>query len=380
VALRPVLWGALVVAVLALAGFGIWIFSLPPAPAAAVAPAIPREEGTAALASLKPPKRERPVVAIIGINDATEVTDYLLPYGILKRADVAEVVALATGPGPVKLYPALSVEPDATLAEFDARHPEGADYVIVPNMRPDDDATALEWIRDQAEKGATVIGVCAGAVVVGKAGLLDGKRATTHWFYVRQLRDENPTTRYVADRRLVVDEGIATTTGVTASAPMALTLVEAIAGNEKAASVARDLGFAAWDARHASAAFRFNRRFAMTVLGNVLAFWNRETLGIELAAGIDEMSLALVADAWSRTYRSRAVTFAASADAVESRSGIRIIPDESRADWPAARRLPAIGERPPAQTLDAALQAIADRYGLHTTDVVAMQLEYAGER
>ncbi len=375
---RAVLRAALGVAALALAGFGAWIVSLPPAPAAAAAPAIPREEGAAALAALRPPKRGRPVVAIVGINDATEVTDYLLPYGILKRADVAEVVALATGPGPVKLYPALTVEPDATLAEFDARHPEGADYVIVPQMEPNDDAAALAWIRGQAEKGATVIGVCAGAVIVGKAGLLDGKRATTHWYYVGRLRDENATTRYVADRRMVVDRGIATTTGVTASAPMALTLVEAIAGREKAASVARDLGIAAWDARHASAAFRFNRRFALTVLGNVLAFWNRETLGIELAAGIDETSLALVADAWSRTYRSRAVTFFAGAGAVESRSGIRIIPDETRADWPAARLLPAIGDRPPMQALDDALEAIAERYGQRTTDVVAMQLEYPG--
>ncbi len=375
---QAVLRAALGVAALALAGFGAWIVSLPPAPAAAAAPAIPREEGAAALAALRPPKRGRPVVAIVGINDATEVTDYLLPYGILKRADVAEVVALATGPGPVKLYPALTVEPDATLAEFDARHPEGADYVVVPQMEPNDDAAALAWIRGQAEKGATVIGVCAGAVIVGKAGLLDGKRATTHWYYVGRLRDENPKTRYVADRRLVVDRGIATTTGVTASAPMALTLVEAIAGREKAASVARDLGIAAWDARHASAAFRFNRRFALTVLGNVLAFWNRETLGIELAAGIDETSLALVADAWSRTYRSRAVTFSAGAGAVESRSGIRIIPDETRADWPAARLLPAIGDRPPMQALDDALEAIAERYGQRTTDVVAMQLEYTG--
>ena len=58
-----------------------------------------------------------------------------MPYGILRRADVAEVVALATEPGPVTLYPALTVEPQGTFADFDARHTEGADYVIVPAMR-----------------------------------------------------------------------------------------------------------------------------------------------------------------------------------------------------------------------------------------------------
>ena len=132
---------------------------------------------------MKPPKRQRPLIAIIGINDATETTDYLMPFGILRRADVADVVLLATEPGPVKLYPALEVEPHATIATFDAQHPEGADYVIVPAMSRDDDATVLQWLRSQAAKGATIIGVCAGAKVVGEAGLLDGKRATTHWYY-----------------------------------------------------------------------------------------------------------------------------------------------------------------------------------------------------
>ena len=48
-------------------------------------------------------------------------------------------MAVATEPGPVELYPALTVEPDATVAAFDARYPDGADYVIVPAMSRDDD-------------------------------------------------------------------------------------------------------------------------------------------------------------------------------------------------------------------------------------------------
>ena len=106
-----------------LATIGVaWILSLPPAPATGVVPPIAQEEADATIAALKPPKRPRPLIAIIGVNDATETTDYLMPYGILRRADVAEVVALATEPGPVTLYPALKVEPQATVADFDARH------------------------------------------------------------------------------------------------------------------------------------------------------------------------------------------------------------------------------------------------------------------
>ncbi len=155
--------------VLSLAGFGGWLFSLPSATGSAEAPAVSSEEADAMLAALKPPKRERPLIAVIGINDATETTDYLMPVGILRRADVADVMMLATGPGPVQLYPALKVEPDATIAEFDVGHPQGADYVIVPAMEPHDDPAALAWIRSQAEKGATIVSVCVGATVVGAA-------------------------------------------------------------------------------------------------------------------------------------------------------------------------------------------------------------------
>ncbi len=373
---RLIWWSGLGGVALVAAGGGAWILALPPAPTIAAAPAIAQEEVDATLTALKPPKRQRPLIAIIGINDATEVTDYLMPYGVLRRADIADVVLLATKPGPVKLYPALSVEAEATVAEFDAKHPEGADYVIVPAMSRDDDPAVLQWLKDQAAKNAMIVGVCAGAKIVAEAGLLDGKRATTHWYYVEELRDKHPAIQYVADRRLVVDRGVTTTTGITASMPISLTLIAAIAGTDKAAAVGRDIGLMHWDAHHDSSAFQFTRPFALTAIGNTVAFWKREQFGIELTPGVDEVSLALVADAWSRTYRSRAVTFSRTDGAQQTRNGIRIVPDKVAASWPAEHLLPAIGARQPARALDDALDGISARYGMRTADFVAMQLEY----
>ncbi|TIR22479.1 MAG: transcriptional regulator [Mesorhizobium sp.] len=373
--LRIVLWSALGVLLIFVTAGAAWLLSLPSASLAAAQPAIDAKEADATLAALKP-KRQRPLIAIIGVNDGTETTDYLMPYGILRRADIADVVALATHPGPVQLHPALRVEPDATTAVFDAQHPEGADYVVVPAMMRDDDPDMLKWIRAQSAKGAMVIGICVGATVVGASGLLDGKRATTHWYSLSELRQKHPSVRYVADRRYVVDRNVATTTGITASMPMMLTLIEAIAGRDKAKAVARDLGLVHWDARHDSGAFRFTRPFALTAIGNTLAFFNHEQLGIPLTPGMDEVSLALAADAWSRTFRSRAVTFAAKDGAVVSRAGIRILPDQVASDWPVDRKVSAMSDTPPAKALDRTLEDITARYGARTTDFVAMQLEY----
>lgn len=372
---RQTAWiGAGVVIAIAVA-VGLRVASKPPHSSVAAAPEIGQDEIAAMLAALKPPKRQRPVIAVIGINDATETTDYVMPTGILRRADVADVLMVATGPGPVKLYPALTVEPDTTVAEFDANHPDGADYVIVPAMIRNDDPAAVQWIKSQAAKGATVIGVCVGVLVVAEAGLLDNKRGTTHWYVLKELREKHPSMQYVPNRRLVADQGVVTTTGITASMPMSLTLIEAIAGRDQAEAVAKDLGLDHWDARHASDAFKLTLPFALTVMGNRAAFWNREQRSVEVSAGIDEVSLALVADAWSRTYRSRAVTFARSSGPVTTRNGIRIVPDVASAG-PQEDAVEAFRDHPPAQALDAALANIESRYGPRTRYVVAMQLEY----
>jgi transcriptional regulator GlxA family with amidase domain len=221
-----------------------------------------------------------------------------------------------------------------------------------------------------------VIGVCIGVKVVAAAGLLENKRGTAHWYALKDLRKEHPSMQYVPNRRFVVDHGVATTTGITASMPMSLTLIEAIAGRDKAEAVARDLGLDHWDARHASAAFRLTLPFALTVMGNRAALWNREQRSVEVSPGIDEVSLALVADAWSRTYRSRAITFAASPGTVATRNGIRIVPDNASTDRSHEDVVAAFADRAPAQALDAALSNIESRYGPRTRYIVAMQLEY----
>src|SRR4029078_5625815 len=104
--------------------------------------------------------RARLLVAIIACNDGTETTDYLVPYGVLKRSGVADVYALGTRAGAMTLMPALSVTPDTTVAEFVARSPTGADYVIVPAMHDPTNVAVRDFIRAQAAGGATIVSIC----------------------------------------------------------------------------------------------------------------------------------------------------------------------------------------------------------------------------
>nr|WP_277923197.1 DJ-1/PfpI family protein [Sphingomonas sp. CARO-RG-8B-R24-01] len=99
----------------------------------------------------------------------------------MQQAAVGEVVAVATGAGIMTMRPALHIQPQASVAEFDRRFPEDADYIVVPAVVRHDDPALLSWVRQQAAKGGTLVSICDGALVLASSGVLDGHRATAHW-------------------------------------------------------------------------------------------------------------------------------------------------------------------------------------------------------
>lgn len=366
----------------------------------------PSEQALAGLTSIIPREgRSRPVVAVIGHNSGTEVTDYVVPYAILSASGVADVWALSTRPGPIRMFPSLTIEPKATVGEFDVRFPAGADIVIVPAVHDDDDPELLDWIATQANQGATIVGVCDGVWVLGRAGLLAGRRGVGHWYSMSRLRDRFPETTWLRDQRFVADGPVITTTGVTASMPISIALVEAIAGPEKADSLATALGVRSWSPHHDSERFSLDMGHVGTAAANWLAFWGWETVGIPIRDGVDEIALSLTADAYSRTYRSSAHAIAAADAPVTTRRGLRILPDvvssaliprgATRQHMPVASQGPGTYEHEPvangdpvdylvplredlpARALDDALAGITQRYGPRTSAFVALQLEYA---
>jgi putative intracellular protease/amidase len=366
-----------IAAALALVGGGIAVAASvgQAAPVASLSP-VPADEHARTIAAMKPHKRARPVVAVLGHNAGTEVTDYLIPYAVLQHSGAADVLAVAPKAGPMEMKPALRVAAQASLAEFDARYPGGADYVVVAAMHPRNDPAVIAWLKAQEARGAFIVGVCSGVRTLSAAGMLAGRQATRYWYDAEDMAEANPTTRWVKDRRYVVDGRIVTTTGITASMPVSLALVEAIAGRERARAVADDFGVANWDARHDSSAFGFNRRMLAAAVGNKLAVWNRESFGLPATAGVDEVALAFTADAWSRTFRSTALTIADRPGAIRMRHGLTLLPDRVAGDKAVDHVLPAPGAEQPAKALPSALASIRQRYGDATAAFVSVQLEY----
>ncbi|WP_220461394.1 DJ-1/PfpI family protein [Rugamonas apoptosis] len=330
------------------------------------------------------PGHARPLIAVVGDNASTELSDYVVPYGILARSGVADVMALATAEGPISTTtdmgkPGFRIEPEATIARFDARFPDGADYVIVPATR---NTPALhDWIAQQVAKGATIVSICNGAQIVARSGMMDGHLATAHWASEQERMERQPAIRWVKNARYVADRNWVSSAGVSAAMPTSIALVEAIAGRAHASALADELAIADWSARHDSDAFqpRFGHNLtalATTVYTNAW-FHHDDALGIPAAPGVDEVALALTVDAYSSTGRSHAWLVADSVAPLRTRHGLRVIPDRSTGEMAGLDHvLAAPDATAPGKAVDRALAGIASLYGRTNAYGVALLLEY----
>ena len=317
-------------------------------------------------------QRAKPVIAVIADNHGTEVTDFLVPFAVIADSNLAEVHAVSLNAGAVMLHPSMaSVDLPETTASFAALYPDGADYVIVPAMHMPDNPALATWLRDQQAHGATLMSVCDGAKVLASAGLLAGHTATAHWYALKDLRRDYPQTQWRNDRRYIFDGNIVTTSGVSASLPATLALLEHIAGREPVQAYAQQLGIEGWVPEHDGASFTLSGRAMRTAAVNWLAFWNHQRLALTAPEGVEEAQLAFVLDAYARTYKTSVSLQGAQAQ-IRSKHGLLFHSTPSSAREVDATLL----QQPVGKALDAVLEQIEHEQGMATAAFVALQLEY----
>ncbi|HKG37173.1 MAG TPA: DJ-1/PfpI family protein [Solirubrobacterales bacterium] len=160
--------------------------------------------------------------------------DAIGPYEVLSAVPGWEVEFVAPEPGPQRTDSGAT----ALVADRGIGEVSTADVVLVPGGEGNrpllDDDDVLDWLRQIDAGTRLTTSVCTGSLVLGAAGLLRGKRATSHWLFREQLRDFGATP--VAER--VVEDGkVITAAGVSSGIDMALRLVEKLAGPELAQAV-----------------------------------------------------------------------------------------------------------------------------------------------
>jgi len=328
------------------------------------------------------PNRSRAVIAVVGENTGVEVSDFLVPFAILSRAGTLDVSAVTLDEGPLSTFtdlgrPGFRIATDTTVAQFDANHPQGADYIVVPAQAST--PRLLAWLKRQSQQGATIVSICNGALVAAQTGMFDGRRATAHWSTGATRTQRYPAIRWTPNRRYVADVNWISTAGVSAAIPASIALVEAISGTEKARDVAQRVGAIAWSAKHDSDAFAPRLGTTAVPLANVLYInrWlhGRDQIDVLGVTGIDEGTLALTIDAYSTTGRSQAYLVSATGEPFVTRHGLRILPDRAHRAGTAAALLLA-ADLAPVMALESALDGIMQRYGRATAKGVALAFEY----
>lgn len=308
------------------------------------------------------PALAKPLVVILADPRGTETTDLIAPYAVLAESRAVEVKILAPSLTPVRLMPGLAwVRPQATYAELRQR----PDVIVVPFMIPAYDPARDAWLREQAKAGVRIVSICAGAETLARAGLLDGRSATTHWYEMGRLAKAYPNVRWRRDQRWIVDGPVTTTAGVTASIPASLALLRDLAGDEVMRATAARLKVPLPVQAHDGAAFRVGGDAAMAGLSGWANAWRGQKVLVRIADGFDELAFATSLDAWSRTNRSEAF---ASGNAVSRHGLVVIAPGKP----PRAGRTVELRSGDPA----AVLGEIAGAYGKATARYVALTLEH----
>jgi AraC family transcriptional regulator, transcriptional activator FtrA len=183
----------------------------------------------------------RTVAAVIDQGALT--FDLAIPCEVfgLDRSDIVdpwyEFLLVAAGDTPVRTQTGFLIDTPHRLAEL-----ERADTIVVPGWSDPDEPPSPELsaaLVAAHDRGARIVSLCTGAFVLAHAGLLDGRRATTHWMYADQLRERFPAIDLDPQVLYVVDDRVMTSAGTAAGIDLCLHLVSIDHGLDVAATVAR---------------------------------------------------------------------------------------------------------------------------------------------
>ena len=196
---------------------------------------------------------DRKRVGILVFPDV-EVLDFCGPFEVFSvtRLDEArrrddpspfEVLLVAEYEGVVKATGGLRVVPDRTLVTCPP-----LDVLVVPGgwgvREQIGNRGLVDWIGERGRHVETLTSVCTGSMLLGHAGLLDGRRATTHWRALDWMRQSFPTVT-VEDKLHVVEDGdVLTSAGISAGIDMALRVVARYHGDAVARATARNMEYA----------------------------------------------------------------------------------------------------------------------------------------
>ncbi len=188
-------------------------------------------------------KDEMQNVAIL-LFEGVQIIDYTGPYEVFGQVRGLKVYTVSETGETLTTAMGMSVHPTHSFANAPA-----PDILVVPGGNAQaayDNPRVVAWVREKAAKAEHVLSVCNGAFILAKAGLLDGKKATTFYGLITELRAFAPKTEVVTDQRYVDNGKVITSAGLSSGIDAALYLVSKMRGEARAKELALHLEYN-WD-------------------------------------------------------------------------------------------------------------------------------------
>ena len=178
------------------------------------------------------------ILDVVGPLEVLTGAKLFLPEGVTPYA----VSVAAHDIGPVTTTSGLTLQATTSFKQA-KRSKKPIDTLIVSGghgtIQALEDTELLDYVRWAAKRAARIVSICTGAMILAEIGLLDGKRATTHWWWCPILSQKYPNVQIDPDAIYVRDGNIWSSAGVTTGMDLALALVEADWGHDVALQVAR---------------------------------------------------------------------------------------------------------------------------------------------
>ncbi|QHV99441.1 GlxA family transcriptional regulator [Spirosoma endbachense] len=165
-----------------------------------------------------------------------EAIEYGAPYQLRYCSFQNQLISSAgLAIGPVESFTQLQLQPSDLLVI------PGMEMGYIRSTALKTEQDFLTWLREQHHQGIIICSVCTGAFLVAQAGLLDGRKCTTHWKRLAELQTTYPQVITQQDRLFIQDSGVYTSAGVTAGIDMALAILEERQGPLFVSKIAREL-------------------------------------------------------------------------------------------------------------------------------------------
>lgn len=304
---------------------------------------------------------DKPTAVVLISNEGTESTDLLAPFEILASSGALNVFTVAPARTISPIWHGVDILPHFTFESLEHVLHGPPNLILIPNIANPEDSVILNWIRRSANESTWIVSVCEGARVLAAAGLLQNRKASSHFMALGQLERDYPTTDWTRGVRYVEDGNIITSAGVTASIDATFHALRRVSGLEVAQQTAENLNYQLELHPREIDTFDFRWTDFLSLFVTAGYVWDKNRSWVMIAEGIGETALGSVLDLYPRVLDGTVESVSEKRGIVRTKHGLDLLAWHSFDDDMKLDELIIMGSNPSKQVSESVVTWAASK-------------------